>query len=186
MHSKIVRALFRPLVVLLLGMASAAHADATPVVTLESADFRALLSPRNTGATAFVMKDPRYELAGRPIDLVSTDYAGGGISVLRNLGDGASFAPALALPSGAQPHGLWNVDLDGDGLADTAYRPNDLIDEVLWVAPRAKLLINSPAVQVIRWAQAQFPALYPGGVVDSAPLMTPPAIAVPAWTEPAQ
>ncbi|MGE0162614.1 MAG: nitrous oxide reductase family maturation protein NosD [Dongiaceae bacterium] len=76
-------------------------------------------------------------------------------------------------------------DLDGDGLADTAYRPNDLIDEVLWVAPRAKLLINSPAVQVIRWAQAQFPALYPGGVVDSAPLMTPPAIAVPAWTEPA-
>jgi nitrous oxidase accessory protein len=77
-------------------------------------------------------------------------------------------------------------DLDGDGLADTAYRPNDLIDEVLWVAPRAKLLINSPAVQVIRWAQAQFPALYPGGVVDSAPLMTPPAIAVPAWTGPAQ
>lgn len=72
-------------------------------------------------------------------------------------------------------------DLDGDGIADTAYRPNDLIDEVLWTAPSAKLLINSPAVQVIRWAQAQFPALYPGGVVDSAPLMTPPAIAVPAW-----
>jgi nitrous oxidase accessory protein len=72
-------------------------------------------------------------------------------------------------------------DLDGDGIADTAYRPNDLIDEVLWTAPSAKLLINSPAVQVIRWAQAQFPALYPGGVVDSAPLMTPPAVAVPAW-----
>jgi nitrous oxidase accessory protein len=74
-------------------------------------------------------------------------------------------------------------DLDGDGIADTAYRPNDLVDEVLWTAPNAKLLINSPAVQVIRWAQTQFPALYPGGVVDSAPLMAPPAIAVPAWTE---
>ena len=74
-------------------------------------------------------------------------------------------------------------DLDGDGIADTAYRPNDLIDEVLWTAPSAKLLINSPAVQVIRWAQTQFPALYPGGVVDSAPLMAPPAIAIPAWTE---
>jgi nitrous oxidase accessory protein len=66
-------------------------------------------------------------------------------------------------------------DLNGDGFADTAYRPNDLVDKVLWTAPQAKLLINSPAVQVIRWAQAQFPAILPGGVVDSRPLMTPPA-----------
>ena len=29
---------------------------------------------------------------------------------------------------------------------------------VLWTAPQAKILVNSPAVQVIRWAQAQFPA----------------------------
>jgi nitrous oxidase accessory protein len=65
-------------------------------------------------------------------------------------------------------------DLDGDGLADTAYRPNDLVDRVLWTAPSAKILINSPAVQVLRWAQAQFPALYPGGVVDSHPLIAPP------------
>ncbi len=66
-------------------------------------------------------------------------------------------------------------DLNGDGIADTAYRPNDIIDRVLWTAPAAKLLINSPAVQVIRWAQAQFPALLPGGVIDSHPLMSPPA-----------
>ena len=65
-------------------------------------------------------------------------------------------------------------DLDGDGIADTAYRPNDLVDQVLWTAPPAKVLINSPAVQVLRWAQAQFPALYPGGVVDSRPLIAPP------------
>jgi nitrous oxidase accessory protein len=65
-------------------------------------------------------------------------------------------------------------DLNGDGLADTAYRPNDLVDRVLWTAPAAKVLINSPAVQVLRWAQAQFPALYPGGVVDSHPLIAPP------------
>jgi nitrous oxidase accessory protein len=65
-------------------------------------------------------------------------------------------------------------DLNGDGIADTAYRPNDLIDRVLWTAPAAKVLINSPAVQVIRWAQAQFPALLPGGVIDSHPLMSPP------------
>ncbi len=65
-------------------------------------------------------------------------------------------------------------DLNGDGIADTAYRPNDLIDRVLWTAPAAKVLINSPAVQVLRWAQAQFPALLPGGVVDGHPLMSPP------------
>ncbi len=65
-------------------------------------------------------------------------------------------------------------DLDGDGVADTAYRPNDLVDRVLWTAPSAKVLINSPAVQVLRWAQSQFPALYPGGVVDTRPLIAPP------------
>jgi nitrous oxidase accessory protein len=65
-------------------------------------------------------------------------------------------------------------DLDGDGIADTAYRPNDIIDKVLWTTPAAKVLMNSPAVQVIRWTQAQFPALFPGGVVDSHPLMEPP------------
>jgi nitrous oxidase accessory protein len=66
-------------------------------------------------------------------------------------------------------------DLNGDGIGDSAYRPNDLMDKVLWTAPQAKVLANSPAVQVIRWAQAQFPALLPGGVVDSHPLMKPPA-----------
>ncbi|TPK55815.1 nitrous oxide reductase family maturation protein NosD [Mesorhizobium sp. B2-4-19] len=71
-------------------------------------------------------------------------------------------------------------DLNGDGIADTAYRPNDIFDKVVWTYPTAKLLINSPAVQVIRWAQAEFPALHPGGVIDSAPLMAPipPALEV--------
>ena len=67
-------------------------------------------------------------------------------------------------------------DLNGDGVGDSAYRPNDIIDKVLWTAPHAKVLVNSPAVQIIRWAQAQFPALLPGGVVDSRPLMAPAAV----------
>jgi nitrous oxidase accessory protein len=74
-------------------------------------------------------------------------------------------------------------DLNGDGVADTAYKPNDMVDEILWVNPNAKVLLNSPAIQVVRWAQAQFPAIYPGGVVDTAPLMAPPGIKVPTWTE---
>ncbi|MFI5011540.1 MAG: nitrous oxide reductase family maturation protein NosD [Hyphomicrobiales bacterium] len=65
-------------------------------------------------------------------------------------------------------------DLNGDGIADEAYRPNDVIDQVVWRAPAAKLLLNSPAVHVVRWAQSQFPAIHPGGVIDSAPLMAPP------------
>jgi nitrous oxidase accessory protein len=65
-------------------------------------------------------------------------------------------------------------DLDGDGIADAPYRPNDIIDRVMWTAPQARLLVTSPAVQVIRWAQSRFPATLPGGVLDSAPLMSPP------------
>lgn len=65
-------------------------------------------------------------------------------------------------------------DLDGDGIADEVYRPNDLVDQLVWTTPLAKALLNSPAVQLVRWSQAQFPALMPGGIVDSRPLMVPP------------
>jgi nitrous oxidase accessory protein len=73
-------------------------------------------------------------------------------------------------------------DLNGDGIADAAYRPNDLVDRIVWAYGAAKLLLNSPVVEVLRWAQSQFPALHPGGVVDSAPLMTPPRVAVSIGT----
>ncbi|CAM5203982.1 nitrous oxide reductase family maturation protein NosD [Oligella ureolytica] len=65
-------------------------------------------------------------------------------------------------------------DLDGDGVSDTVYRPNDIIDQVVWRAPSSRILLNSPAVAVVRWAQSQFPALLPGGLMDSAPIMKMP------------
>lgn len=65
-------------------------------------------------------------------------------------------------------------DLNGDGIGDTAYRPNGIIDQVIWRAPNARLLLNSPAVSIVKWAQNQFPAILPGGVIDSAPLMAVP------------
>jgi nitrous oxidase accessory protein len=71
-------------------------------------------------------------------------------------------------------------DLDGDGRADGVYRPNDLMDHILWSQPAARLLLGSPAVQLIRWSQSSFPATLPGGVIDSHPLMAPVEIAVPA------
>jgi nitrous oxidase accessory protein len=75
-------------------------------------------------------------------------------------------------------------DLNGDGTADQAYRPNDLVDQLVWSYPLAKLLLNSPAMQTVRFAQARFPALLPGGVVDSAPLMVPPRVPAAMAAEP--
>ncbi|MEH6522503.1 nitrous oxide reductase family maturation protein NosD [Sulfitobacter sp.] len=73
-----------------------------------------------------------------------------------------------------------SFDLDGDGIADSPFRPNDLMDHILWSQPAAALLNGAPVVQLIRWAQSSFPATLPGGVVDSAPLTTAPNIEIPA------
>jgi nitrous oxidase accessory protein len=64
-------------------------------------------------------------------------------------------------------------DLDGDGYAESPYRPNDAVDQVLWTQPMAKLLLGAPAMQLVSWSQSRFPGLLPGGVIDSAPLMSP-------------
>ncbi|MBF0273269.1 MAG: nitrous oxide reductase family maturation protein NosD [Magnetococcales bacterium] len=65
-------------------------------------------------------------------------------------------------------------DLNGDGIADVAYRPNTLMDRVVWNYPLAKLLLASPVMETLRLAQGRFPTLNPGGVVDSWPLIAPP------------
>ncbi|MEH6751685.1 MAG: nitrous oxide reductase family maturation protein NosD [Paracoccaceae bacterium] len=70
-------------------------------------------------------------------------------------------------------------DLDGNGVADARFRPNDLMDHILWSQPAASLLMGAPAVQMIRWGQKHFPASLPGGVLDSAPLMRPVTVIVP-------
>lgn len=74
-----------------------------------------------------------------------------------------------------------SYDIDADGIADALYRPNDGMDHVLWTQPAAKLLMGSPAIQLARWAQSSFPALLPGGVVDTSPLMRPVEIEIPDW-----
>jgi nitrous oxidase accessory protein len=71
-------------------------------------------------------------------------------------------------------------DLNGDGYADSAFHPNDLMDQILWSQPAASLLMGSPAVQLIRWSQSSFPATMPGGVVDSHPLVVAPPFEIPA------
>ncbi|OUE40365.1 copper-binding protein [Billgrantia desiderata SP1] len=65
-------------------------------------------------------------------------------------------------------------DLDGDGVGDTPYEPNDAVDRLLWRHPEARLLLHSPAVVALRWVQRQFPIFRAQGVRDSAPLMQAP------------
>ncbi|MBQ0757485.1 MAG: nitrous oxide reductase family maturation protein NosD [Amphritea sp.] len=67
-------------------------------------------------------------------------------------------------------------DMDSDGIGDVQYEPNDSVDRLLWKFPSAKLLLNSPAVETLRWVQRQFPVLKSEGVVDSYPLMAVPEI----------
>jgi len=64
-------------------------------------------------------------------------------------------------------------DIDDNGIADQTYKPNDLVDQLVWRHPLAKLLLNSPSVKILKWAQSEFPGIHPGGVTDSAPLMRP-------------
>ncbi len=65
-------------------------------------------------------------------------------------------------------------DLDANGIGDRSYEPNDSVDKLLWKYPLARMLMNSPAVETLRWVQVQFPVLRPQGVKDSYPLMKAP------------
>ncbi len=88
-----------------------------------------------------------------------------------------SGVPEAAGPSGKPVGNYWSdhvaFDIDGDGIADSPYRPNDTVDVLTWSQPMTRLLLGAPAVQLIRWAQSRFPGLLPGGVIDSHPLMSP-------------
>ncbi len=64
-------------------------------------------------------------------------------------------------------------DLNTDGIADAVYRPNAITDQILWRNSNTKVLLNSPAIQILKWSQSYFPALLPGGAQDSYPLLKP-------------
>lgn len=64
-------------------------------------------------------------------------------------------------------------DMDDDGIGDIAYEPNDSIDKLLWKYPEIKVVLNSPAIEILRWVQRQFPVLKAPGIKDSVPLIAP-------------
>jgi nitrous oxidase accessory protein len=65
-------------------------------------------------------------------------------------------------------------DMNNDGIGDVVFEPNDGIDKLVWQYPEMKMLMDSPAVLILRWVQRQFPVLKPPGVKDSFPLMHVP------------
>lgn len=70
-------------------------------------------------------------------------------------------------------------DLNNDGRGDVPYRSNTLVDALLWKYPSAKLLLSSPAFQVLAFAEREFPVIAAPKAVDNAPHMTP---VTPNWT----
>jgi nitrous oxidase accessory protein len=67
-------------------------------------------------------------------------------------------------------------DMNNDSIGDVIFEPNDGIDKLVWQYPEMKMLMDSPAVIILRWVQRQFPVLKPPGVKDSFPLMISPHI----------
>lgn len=65
-------------------------------------------------------------------------------------------------------------DRNNDGLGDMYYEPNDNVDRLLWMYPQVRLLMNSPAIELLRWVQQAFPVIKMQGVRDSYPLMKLP------------
>ncbi|MDF3931117.1 nitrous oxide reductase family maturation protein NosD [Pseudomonas citronellolis] len=71
-------------------------------------------------------------------------------------------------------------DRDGNGIGDLAFQPNDDLDRLLWLYPQARLLLASPGIELLRWAQRAFPVVRSPGVRDSHPLMREPRVEPPA------
>lgn len=69
-------------------------------------------------------------------------------------------------------------DMGNDGIGDTIFEPNDGIDKLVWQYPEMKMIMDSPAILILRWVQRQFPVLKPPGVKDSFPLMSAPSLAM--------
>ncbi|WP_019030147.1 nitrous oxide reductase family maturation protein NosD [Colwellia piezophila] len=64
-------------------------------------------------------------------------------------------------------------DMDNNGIGDIIFEPNDGIDKLVWQYPEMKMIMDSPAILILRWVQRQFPVLKPPGIKDSHPLMLP-------------
>jgi nitrous oxidase accessory protein len=70
-----------------------------------------------------------------------------------------------------------SYDINNNGIADSAYQPNDITDKILWSHPNASILLGSPVMLLLKHSNRHFPTLMPGGILDSYPLISPDNIA---------
>jgi len=47
-------------------------------------------------------------------------------------------------------------DLNDDGISDRVYRPNSLVDQIVWQYPSARWLLGSPVMQILHWGAASW------------------------------
>jgi nitrous oxidase accessory protein len=64
-------------------------------------------------------------------------------------------------------------DMTGDGIGDTQYESNSVVDHILWRYPMAKVLYTSPSLQMLWMLEKQFPVFDVPKVIDSRPTMSP-------------
>lgn len=65
-------------------------------------------------------------------------------------------------------------DLDGDGVADAPYQPNDSLDRLFWLYPEARFLMDSPVVFLLRRIAAGLAIDSGKGITDYAALVVRP------------
>jgi hypothetical protein len=87
---------------------------------LEDRVLPSFLAPRTFDTGSDPVAVAVADLTGDGIpDLVTADYFGGTVSILRGNGDG-SFQPAVSYPAGSGPGAVAVGDFDGDGIPDLA------------------------------------------------------------------
>ena len=65
-------------------------------------------------------------------------------------------------------------DLDGDGVGDLPYQPNDSLDRLFWLYPEARFLAESPVVFLLRRLTAGLALDAGKGITDTRPLVKRP------------
>ncbi len=72
--------------------------------------------------------------------------------------------------------GYQGWDINGDGIGDAAFQPNDSLDRLFWLYPEARFLMESQVVALLRFLASRFEMDKGKGVTDSYPLMKAPKI----------
>lgn len=109
-------------------------------------------------------------------------------NVIAGNGEELRYTGTVAMDWSEQGRGnFWGghsgLDLDGDGIGDAPYRPNDRFDRLFLIYPEARRLMQSPLVMLLK-SMSEALALERGeGVTDPYPLMSAPPLTLHAQVQ---